>query len=361
MADSADAGWELIAEAGVNHNGREDLALRLVEAAAEAGADTVKFQTFDPAELAASSAPTAAYQAASGQGGNQRAMLERLVLPPPALRRLAARAGALGLEFLSTPFDIASARMLVDDIGMARIKVGSGELTNLPFLLALARLGRPLLLSTGMATLEEVKEALGVVVFGRLAGAAERPSRAAFADALAADGAARVLAGTVVMQCTTQYPAPADQANLRVIDAYAALGVRPGYSDHVDGIEVALAAVARGALVVEKHLTLSRDMPGPDHAASLEPPEMAELARRGRIVAQALGSPHKAPVEAERPNIAVARRCLVAARPIRAGEAFDAGNLAARRAGAGMSPADFWDLIGRPAPRDFALDEPIEP
>lgn len=355
------SGCELIAEAGVNHDGREDLALRLVDAAAAAGADTVKFQTFDPVELATAAAPTARYQADAGQGAVQTAMLARLVLPVVSLRRAADRARTLGIGFLSTPFDIASARMLVDDLGMTRIKVGSGELTNLPFILALARLNRPLLLSTGMAVMAEVEDALGAVVFGRLAGAGERPSLAAFREARQAREAAPILAETVVMQCVTQYPAPVDQANLRVMDSYAAMGVRPGYSDHTPGIEVALAAVARGAVAIEKHLTLDRTAEGPDHKASLEPGEMAALAAGIRRVSAALGSAIKAPVVAERANLAVARRGLVATRTIRAGEIFAEADLAARRAGGGLSPAHLWDVAGRAATRDYVKDEIIDP
>ena len=354
-------GCEIIAEAGVNHDGREDLALALVEAAAAAGADTVKFQTFDPAELATSAAPTATYQADAGQGDAQAAMLGRLVLPVESLRRVVDHAASQKIAFLSTPFDIGSARMLVHDMGMARIKVGSGELTNLPFLLELARMNRPLLLSTGMATLDEVRDALGCVVFARLAGSGERPSFAAFRAAFASTEGTGILAETVVMQCTTQYPAPHDQANLRVMDAYAALGVRPGYSDHTLGIDIALAAIARGATVIEKHLTLDRTAEGPDHKASLEPGEMAALVRGARRIEVALGSAVKAPVEAEQPNIAVARRGLVAAKAIRAGEAFTADNLTARRAGGGLSPGRLWDLIGTASSRDYAPNDIIQP
>lgn len=352
---------EIIAEAGVNHDGDEGAAMALVEAAAASGADTVKFQTFDPAELTTSSAPTADYQATAGEGAAQRAMLERLALPLPAFRRLADHARTAGIAFLSTPFDIASARYLVEEAGMERIKVGSGELTNLPLLLDLARLGRPVLLSTGMATLDEVKRALGVVAFARLAGPDDRPGLEAFEAARRAPEAAPILAGTVVMQCVTQYPAPHDQANLRVIDAYAALGVRPGYSDHTLGMDIALAAVARGAVAIEKHLTLSRDRPGPDHAASLEPDEMAALIRGARRVAEALGSSEKTPVEAERANMAVARRGLAAKRDIRAGEPFTEANLTARRLGGGLDPALYWSLLGQPATRDYAADEAIAP
>ncbi len=355
-----DPGCEVIAEAGVNHDGREDLAMRLVEAAADAGADTVKFQTFDPAELATAAAPTAAYQSEAGQGAVQAEMLARLVLPTAALRRVVEHASAQGVGFLSTPFDIVSARLLVDDLGMTRIKVGSGELTNLPFLLALARMNRPLLLSTGMATLDEVEQALGCVAFGRLAGPGEKPSLVAFQDARAAPEAQPVLAETTVMQCVTQYPAPHDQANLRVLDSYADLGVRPGYSDHTLGIDIALAAAARGAVAIEKHLTLDRTAAGPDHKASLEPDEMAALVRGVRRVTAALGDPVKAPVAAERANMAVARRGLVAARPIAAGEVFTEDVLAARRAGGGLAPGRLWALIGRTASRSYAVDQIID-
>lgn len=360
MADTAQA-CEIIAEAGVNHDGREDAALALVEAAASTGADTVKFQTFDPTELATTGARTAEYQASAGQGATQAEMLRRLVLPIASLRRVLDHARACSVTFLSTPFDIGSARMLVDDLGMARIKVGSGELTNLPFLLALARMERPILLSTGMATMQEVKDALGCLVFAHAAGTSERPSLSAFRAALDAPEAGPVLAETVVMQCVTQYPAPHDQANLRVLDSYAALGVKPGYSDHTLGIDIALAAVARGAVVIEKHLTLDKTADGPDHKASLEPVEMAALVAGARRVAQALGRSVKAPVDAERPNIAVARRSLVARRPIAVGEVFSIDNLAARRAGEGLPPSTLWDLEGQPAPRAYDTDELIEP
>ena len=353
------AGCDVIAEAGVNHNGREDLALALVEAAARAGADCVKFQTFDPGDLTTASAPTAVYQADAGSGASQKAMLEALVLPAEALRRVARAAADAGIAFLSTPFDLASARFLVDELGMARIKVGSGELTNLPLLLGLARLGRPILLSTGMGAMDEVRRALGVIAFARLTGPHEPPSLEAFDAAFASPEAAPVLAETVVLQCTTQYPAPHDQANLRVMDAYAALGVQPGYSDHTLGIDIALAAAARGARVIEKHLTLSRDMPGPDHKASLEPDEMAALVAGVRRVSEALGSPVKRPQPAEIGNITVARRVLVASRPIRAGEVFTPDNLTAKRAGAGMEPGRYWSLLGQTAAHDFAADEPI--
>jgi sialic acid synthase SpsE len=351
---------EIIAEAGVNHDGQEEEALRLVAAAAEAGADTVKFQTFDPDELAAASAPTAAYQAAAGEGDRQADMLRRLSLPLAAWSRIAREAQRCGIGFLSTPFDAASARFLIDQTGMKRIKVGSGELTNLPLLLELARLGPPILLSTGMATLQDVRDALGTIVFARVAEAGRRPSLHAVREALDTPEAGAVLGQTVVMQCVTAYPAPHDQANLKVLDVYAGLGVIPGYSDHTLGIDTALAAVARGARVIEKHLTLDRARPGPDHKASLEPDEMADLVVGARRVAEMLGDAAKAPVRAEIENMAVARRGLVALQAIRTGEPFTAETIAPRRAGGGAPPARLWDLLGRPSDRDYRTGDWIE-
>jgi sialic acid synthase SpsE len=359
MSEQA-AGCEIIAEAGVNHDGDEAEALRLVAAAARAGADTVKFQTFDPDELATAAAPTAAYQADAGEGSHQAEMLRRLSLPLPAWARIAREAKDCGIGFLSTPFDAASARFLIQETGMGRIKVGSGELSNLPLLLDLARLDCPLLLSTGMATLQDVHDALGTVAFAHLTGKDERPSLAAVREAFAAPEAKTVFARTVVMQCVTAYPAPHDQANLRVLDTYAALGVTPGYSDHTLGTDTALAAIARGARVIEKHLTLDRTRPGPDHKASLEPNEMAALVAGARRVSQMLGTDQKAPAAAEIENMAVARRGLVATRAIQAGEVFSTDSIAPRRAGGGAPPARLWDLIGQMANRDYRPGDWIE-
>jgi N-acetylneuraminate synthase len=359
--NQTDAGCEIIAEAGVNHDGDLDEALRLVAAAAAAGADTVKFQTFDADELATATAPTAAYQAQAGEGDQQAAMLRRLALPLSTWKRIAREAEACGIRFLSTPFDAASARFLIDETGMDRIKVGSGELTNLPLLLALARLERPMLLSTGMATIQEVRDALGTLAFAALAETNARPSLQAVRQAYETQEAQAVLGQTVVMQCVTAYPAPHDQANLRVLDAYAAMGVMPGYSDHTLGTDTALAAVARGAQVIEKHLTMDRTRPGPDHKASLEPHDMASLVTGARRIAQMLGSAAKAPVEAEVSNMAVARRGLVAIRPIRAGEILSNENMAPRRAGGGAPPSTLWELLGRTADRDYRIGDWIAP
>lgn len=353
----------VIAEAGVNHNGELDLALRLVEAAAAAGADIVKFQTFDARKLVTATAATADYQRRNFNAGDtQLAMLEALQLSREDHRVLHDHCQARRIEFLSSPFDIESARFLVDVVGVRRIKVGSGELTNAPMLLALSRLGLPMILSTGMATLAEVEEALSVVAFGLLASADARPSRAAFAEAYASFDARLVLAQVTVMQCTTEYPAAYDEVNLRVMDVYASrFGVRPAYSDHTPGIDIALAAAARGAEIIEKHFTLSRDMEGPDHKASVTPGEMKAMVDGVRRIGRALGDGVKRPQPSEIPNMAIARKSLIAAVDIAQGERFTEQNLTAKRPGTGLSPIMMFDYLGHPADRAYAADELIQP
>lgn len=353
----------VIAEAGVNHNGEMDLAVRLVEEAAAAGAHIVKFQTFDAKKLVTSKAPTADYQKRNFDAGDtQLKMLQALELSEHDHRVLSDRCDALGVEFLSTPFDIESARFLVDTMGVKRIKVGSGELTNAPMLLALSRLGLPMILSTGMATLAEVEEALSVVAFGMLAEAGARPSRAAFAEAYGSPEARAALALVTVMQCTTEYPSPYDEVNLKVMDTYAAaFGVRPAYSDHTPGIDIALAAAARGATVIEKHFTLSRDMEGPDHKASLEPAELKAMVEGIDRIGRALGDGVKRPQPSEIRNIAVARKSLVAATDIAKGEAFTEQNLTVKRAGGGLAPIALFEQLGRLADQAYAADDLIQP
>lgn len=359
---SRDRDCIIIAEAGVNHNGSIDAAVELVEAAARAGADIVKFQTFDATKLVTASAPTAEYQRRNFEAGDaQLKMLQALELDEAEHRVLSDACHRLGIEFLSTPFDIDSARFLVNSLGVRRIKVGSGELTNAPMLLELARLGLPMILSTGMASIAEVEQALAVVAFARLAEASTKPSRAGIAEAYAAPEARSVMAEVMVMQCTTEYPAPADQVNLRVMDTYRqAFGVQPAYSDHTLGIDIALAAAARGARAIEKHFTLSRDMEGPDHKASLEPVELSALVAGIDRIEAALGDGVKRPQAAELPNIAVARRSLVAACDIQEGTAFSEDNLTAKRVGGGLEPIAAWDFVGRRASRNYKTDEPIQ-
>lgn len=350
----------VIAEAGVNHNGSLELARRLVDVAAQAGADVVKFQTFRATELVTSEAPKARYQVDNtGDTAAQLAMLQALELDKAAHRELLAYCHARGIAFLSTPFDQGSLRFLVDELAVEHLKLGSGDLTNGPLLLAAAASGRQLILSTGMSSLAEVEMALSVLAFGYLWGE-ERPGRGAFRDAYISQAGQRALSGQVtLLHCTTEYPAPFDQVNLRAMDTLAeAFGLPVGLSDHTPGISVALAAVARGARVVEKHFTLDRQLPGPDHQASLEPQELDALVRGVREVEAALGSPLKLPAPSELANLRVARRGLVAAGAIRRDEPFTTANLAVKRGG-GASPMDYWDWLGRKASRDYQPDEAI--
>jgi N-acetylneuraminate synthase len=354
----------VIAEAGVNHNGSLDLARRLIDVAADAGADIVKFQTFRPTKLASKQVRRAAYQERNvGSTESQLEMLERLVLQERDYAVLLEHCRARNVEFLSTPFDVESLHFLMESCAMLRIKIPSGELTNGPFLLEIARAARrrkcALILSTGMSTLAEVEAALGVLAFGLLGN--EDPSLGAFEAAfISEEGRAALQQVTTLLHCTTEYPAPVETVHLRAMETLArAFDLPVGFSDHTAGISVPLAAVALGAKVVEKHFTLDRNLPGPDHKASLEPSELAAMVRGIREVEAALGSSRKVPSGPEVHTREVARRVLVAAQPIAKGETLTLGNLTAKRASGGLSPMRLWELLGQQASRAFETDEPI--
>ena len=328
----------IIAEAGVNHNGSLSQALALADAAARAGADAVKFQTFRAERVASEQARCAAYQQKEDTAASQRDLLKTLELPPDAFRAIRDRCRRRRIDFLSTAFDAPSVELLAQ-LGQPCWKIPSGEITNLPYLRRIARFGRPVLLSTGMATLAEIKEALHVLHTG---------------------GVAR--ADTTVLQCTTSYPAPPEEANLRAMHTFktAFPGVAVGYSDHTRGPETALAAVALGATVIEKHFTLDRSLPGPDQAASCTPGELAELTRGIRVVETALGDGAKRPARAEQAQIPLVRRSIVAANPIRKGDVFTPENLTVKRPGTGVSPMRWDDVIGSAATADYLPDEMID-
>lgn len=316
----------IIAEAGINHDGDPHLAHALIDAAADVGADAVKFQTFVAAALASPTAPTAAYQRERDGGDTQRAMLERLVLPEDAWSGLQAHARERGLVFLSTPFDDASADLL-DGLAVSAFKVGSGELTNLPFLSRLAATGRPLIVSTGMATMPEVARAVDAV---RAAG----------------DGPLALL------HCVSSYPAAPEDANLAAIAMLReAFGVQAGWSDHTAGIDLPVAAVALGAAIIEKHLTLDRSRPGPDHAMSLDPATFAAMVTAVRVTESAIGGHDKAPTAAEREMAMLARRSLHWVRDLPAGSVVRTSDVAAQRPGTGLPPTRAADLVGRPTAR----------
>jgi N-acetylneuraminate synthase/N,N'-diacetyllegionaminate synthase len=325
----------VIAEAGVNHNGDVALARRLVDAAAECGADAVKFQTFNVDALLTREAPKAGYQVeTTGEGESQRDMLARLELGADRLAELRDRAAKHGLVFFSAPFDEASADVL-EALDVALFKVPSGEITNLPLLRHVAAKRRPVILSTGMASLDEVGEAL---------------------DAIRAAGDPPV----AVLHCLSAYPAPAGEVNLRAMDSLAArFGCPVGFSDHTLGIEVAVAAVARGAAIIEKHLTLDTSLPGPDHRASLDPGEFRAMVKAIRVVESALGDGVKRAMPSELDTRRVARKSLVAARALKAGERVGAGDLLSKRPGTGISPAELPRVVGLRLTRDVAVDEVI--
>lgn len=328
----------IIAEAGVNHNGDLSMAYRLIDAAAAAGADMVKFQTFSAERLVTPDAPKAGYQTlAAGDRESQFAMLRRLELTREMHVALMGRCDAQGIRFFSTAFDAQSADMLVQ-LGLERFKIPSGEITNLPYLRHIGRFAKPIILSTGMATLGEIEAALEVLE------AAGTPRQ-------------RI----TILHCNTEYPTPMSDVNLRAMTSIGeAFGVAVGYSDHTSGIEVSIAAAALGATVIEKHFTLDRKLPGPDHEASLEPHELKALVVAIRNVEAALGDGIKRPSRSEAPNRAIARGSLVAATGIRKGETFTPENLTVKRPGMGVSPMRWDEVMGRKASRDFAANELIE-
>lgn len=353
----------IIAEAGVNHNGSLNMARRLVDAAAEAGANAVKFQTFRAEQLVSRHAPKAEYQTrTTDKAETQLEMIRKLELMDFDHEVLIAHAKARGVAFLSTPFDFSSLTLLTARFGLETIKIASGELTNAPFLLAISRVAKRVILSTGMSTLAEVEAALGVLAFGFSQPPEATPSRDAFAKTFASDAGQNSLRDRVtLLHCTTEYPAPFAEVNLRAMDTLAAAFALPvGYSDHTPGIHISVAAVARGARLIEKHYTLDRSLPGPDHKASLEPDELRQMVSAIREVELALGDGVKRPSSAEWKNRDVARRSLVAARPITAGTMFSAENIACKRPGGGVSPFEYWRVTGQVAARSYSEDEALD-
>lgn len=334
----------IIAEAGVNHNGDEGLALRLVDTAAQCGADAVKFQTFSADKLVRPGAEKAEYQKRQTGEGDQYAMLKALEMSPELHRKLYARCAKLGIEFMSTPFDEDAADFLLQ-LGMKRIKVPSGEITNTLFLEFLAAKGVPLIVSTGMASLQEIEEAVRVIAATR-----ER------------QGLAGPLGEAVtILHCTSNYPAAFGDVNLRAMGTIAqATGLPVGYSDHTLGIAVSTAAVALGATVIEKHFTLDRNMPGPDHAASLEPAELAAMIGQIRAVEQALGSAVKQPTASELPVRALVRRSVTAVRAIAEGAVVQPADIALQRPGTGIPPAEARQVPGKRARRAIAAGTTLQ-
>lgn len=353
----------IIGEAGVNHNGDMSLAKRLIDVAAEAGVDAVKFQSFQANKMVGRSAPKAEYQnRTTDVSESQYDMIKKLELSEHDHTVLLEYAEQRGLMFLSSPFDSPSLRLLTERIGLATIKIPSGEITNAPFLLEIARAAERIILSTGMSSLAEVEAALGCLAFGLVASDTAIPRKGDFERAFASDEGQQALQKCVtLLHCTTEYPAPMIEVNLRAMDTLAqAFQLPVGYSDHTVGIHVSLAAVARGAQVIEKHFTVDRELPGPDHKASLNPNELIQLVQQIRDIEQALGSGIKRPTATEWKNRDIARKSLVAATKIEAGEVFSAQNLACKRPGTGKSPFAYWRSLESRALTNYSADEALD-
>lgn len=351
----------VIAEAGVNHNGDRELAHALVDAAADASADAVKFQTFDAARLASRSASKAGYQKRTTDAAeSQFDMLKKLELPRDWHHELQAHAQRRGLQFLSTAFDAENLDFLIG-MGMELVKVPSGELINGPLLWKYARTRRKLLVSTGMATLSEVEQGLAVIAHAFTADA-EPSSMDEVWQAWSRRGTRETLGGQVtLLHCTSQYPTPAEEVNLLAMDTLAdAFGLPVGYSDHTEGSLIPVAAVARGACVIEKHLTVDCTLPGPDHGASMEPAGFARMVREIRTLEAALGDGRKAPQPSEWDTRRVARQQVVAARAIEAGAVLHRDDLTTARCGHGLPAHALWAAVGRCATRGFVAGEVIE-
>ena len=352
----------IIAEAGVNHNGSLDMATKLIDIAVDSGADAVKFQTFKAARVVSRSSPKAEYQTKTTDASeSQFDMIKKLELDETAHKLLIEHCRKQGIQFLSTPFDAESVDLLAKTFGLPILKLPSGEITNAPLLLKAAQTGKSVILSTGMSTLGEIESALGVLAFGYM-GRAGNPSLEVFQRAFYSEKGQMTLKEKVtLLHCTTEYPAPFNEANLKAIDTMrAAFGLPIGFSDHTQGIAIALAAVARGAVAIEKHFTLDRNLPGPDHKASLEPHELKSMVQSVRQVETALGSGLKLPSMSEMKNIKTARKSLAAANDIKKGELFTDDNLTAKRPGNGISPLNYWDLLGKVSNRDYLQDEIIK-
>ena len=328
----------IIAEIGVNHNGDLTIAKSLIDAAADAGANFVKFQTFSADRLTTKSAQKAGYQnLMTGGIESQHSMLRKLELSEAMHLELISHCEKSGIRFFSTGFDIESIDLLVS-LGQDFFKVPSGEVTNKPYLRHIGRLGRAIFLSTGMASIGEIEAAINVL-----------------------EEAGTKRTSITILHCTTEYPAPMVEVNLRAMQSIGVtFGVATGYSDHTIGTEVSIAAVAMGASVIEKHLTLDRGMPGPDHRASLEPKELKAMVAAIRNVELALGDGIKRPTLSESKNRLAIRKSLVASRDIKSGEKFSAENITTKRPGSGISPMRWDEVIGRFAQRDFVIDELID-
>lgn len=351
----------IIGEAGVNHNGQRDLAFALVDIAADAGVDAVKFQTFDAKKLASKSAAKAGYQKHNTDAAeSQLEMLQRLELPLAWHAPLQAHARARGIAFISTAFDLDSLAFL-DAMDLPFFKVPSGELTNAPLLWQFARTGKPLVVSTGMATLAEVEQGLAVIAHALAAPGEPGGMDEVWRTWSLPAARARLQGHVSLLHCTSQYPTPLHEVNLRAMDTLSnAFGLEVGYSDHTQGILIPVAAVARGARIIEKHFTSDCALPGPDHTASLEPAQLRHMVADIRALQAAFGDGCKAPHASEWDTRHAARQQVVAARDIAPGATLTRADLSTARSGRGLEPGHLWSLIGTASTRAYAAGDIIE-
>lgn len=349
----------IIAEAGVNHNGSLELAFDLIDVAAKSGVDYIKFQSFKADSIVNQSAAKAAYQNRNtDENEGQLEMLKRLELSSAEQVALFKRCQQKGIKFLSTPFDLESLSLLTKRFELAEIKLGSGELTNGPLLLEAGRSGANIFMSTGMGSLAEVEEALGALAFGMCC-VSQPTCRQDFSDILLKPETWAILSSRVtLLHCTTDYPAKVADTNLNAMKTMQkAFGLDVGYSDHTEGKAVSLAAVALGATIIEKHFTLDRNLPGPDHSASLEPEELASLVKEVREIEAALGNGIKQPSLAEVRNRTAIRKSLVAANAVPKDHILNSDDILVKRPGNGISPMNLWDKIGTITKRPIGVDE----
>lgn len=352
----------IIAEAGVNHNGSFSMAKKLVDVAKEAGADAVKFQTFRAENLVTKEAQQANYQVENlGEATSQYEMLKKLELSFEEFKSLKYYCDEIGIEFLSTPFDYDSVDFLVDDLQMETVKIPSGELTNSPFIHYIATKQKKIIISTGMATMDEIHEALSFVAYG-LAKPVANVSVDRVHSFYQTNEAKEVLQKYVtILHCTTEYPAPFETINLKAMNQLEKeLKLSIGFSDHSQGIAISIAAIGMGATIIEKHFTLDKKLPGPDHVASLEPSELVLMVEGIRQIERALGTGIKEPTAMELKNRVAARKSIVASRDIKQGETLEAANLNIKRPGNGLSPSKYWSLIGKKTTKFYHEDELID-
>lgn len=350
----------VIAEAGVNHNGDVNIAHQLIDVAKDAKADAVKFQTFRADELVTPYAQKANYQKQNTKSNtSQLSMLQKLQLTEDAHRELQQHCNEIGIEFLSTPFDLMSLAFLVEELGMQKIKISSGDVTNGPLLHACAQLGSEIILSTGMSTVDEIQDALAVLAHGY--SSRQEPCKNAFVEAFSSEAGRDSLQQYVtLLHCTSQYPAPYNELNLNAIPyMQETFGLPVGYSDHSKGVVASIAAVAVGAEVIEKHFTLDKDMDGPDHKASLVPEELKELVSSIRTVDVAMGNLEKTVQASELESRQHARKSLVATRDIQKGEKISAESVSVKRPRVGRSPMEYWEIIGELSKQKVHKDEHI--